>query len=398
MAVSKGFGDMIRDARLSQGLTYGTVSRKLRIRPDILEAIENQDFSKIPPSSYGRGMVNAYARLLHLNSNKVMESYLNEEKQNANQGSSRSMNRSHRNRATGQSDQVDFEHHGYGSYDEDFTGAEHDARARLEQRRARSGRGSAPSRAQRSFNEAALSTAGNLVSGAANVIGNAAHSITGHRKDVDINHSIYADRNKGSLIDGSRRRAGGSSHSQHAVLSGGNYVGTFDNASPQGGSKLPLIFLVAVIVLVLIFGVRYIVSCSSDQASSTSASTSSSMNISGLTDPGSAGTVEQEVKVIAIAPTAAVFYYEVPADSSAYVEIYIDGSGTPTVAKTVDGPARWTYDVTGTLKFVTTSPGSVTVKLDGNKVDLTDDNGDGIYIYEVNFEDILSKWKQENNQ
>ena len=78
MAVSKGFGDMIRDARLSQGLTYGTVSRKLRIRPDILEAIENQDFSKIPPSSYGRGMVNAYARLLHLNSNKVMESYLNE--------------------------------------------------------------------------------------------------------------------------------------------------------------------------------------------------------------------------------------------------------------------------------------------------------------------------------
>ena len=49
MALNKGFGRQLRDARVSSGLTYGTISRKLRIRSDILQAIEEEDFTTIPP-------------------------------------------------------------------------------------------------------------------------------------------------------------------------------------------------------------------------------------------------------------------------------------------------------------------------------------------------------------
>ena len=76
MALNKGFGRQLRDARVSSGLTYGTISRKLRIRSDILQAIEEEDFTTIPPHSYARGMVHAYASLLGLDADKVTDDYM----------------------------------------------------------------------------------------------------------------------------------------------------------------------------------------------------------------------------------------------------------------------------------------------------------------------------------
>ena len=61
------FGTILREARERKGYDLATAARRLRIRPDILRAIEEDDFSRMPPRGYARNMVNAYARLVGLN-------------------------------------------------------------------------------------------------------------------------------------------------------------------------------------------------------------------------------------------------------------------------------------------------------------------------------------------
>ena len=61
-----------------QGYDLSTAARRLRIRPDILRAIEEDDFARMPPRGYTRNMVNAYARLLGLNPTEITRMYLDE--------------------------------------------------------------------------------------------------------------------------------------------------------------------------------------------------------------------------------------------------------------------------------------------------------------------------------
>lgn len=72
------FGDELRNARERQGLEVGTVARELRLRPDLIRAIEDSDFSRIPQDGYARNMVIAYARMLGLNSREIVRMYENE--------------------------------------------------------------------------------------------------------------------------------------------------------------------------------------------------------------------------------------------------------------------------------------------------------------------------------
>lgn len=72
------FGMILRDARERKGYDVATVARRLRIRPDILQAIEASDFSRMPPRGYTRNMVNAYARFLGLNPTEMTHMYLDE--------------------------------------------------------------------------------------------------------------------------------------------------------------------------------------------------------------------------------------------------------------------------------------------------------------------------------
>lgn len=51
---------------------------KLRIRPDILRAIEEGDFARMPPRGYTSNMVGAYARLVGLNPTEVTRAYREE--------------------------------------------------------------------------------------------------------------------------------------------------------------------------------------------------------------------------------------------------------------------------------------------------------------------------------
>ena len=70
------FGDILRDARERSGEDLLSVARRLRIRPDILQAIENNDLDAMPPRGYSRNMVNAYARYVGLNPTEIVKMYL----------------------------------------------------------------------------------------------------------------------------------------------------------------------------------------------------------------------------------------------------------------------------------------------------------------------------------
>ncbi len=47
MDVPDDFGSQLRRARTRKGLDVNTVARRLRIRPDIIQAIEESDFDRM---------------------------------------------------------------------------------------------------------------------------------------------------------------------------------------------------------------------------------------------------------------------------------------------------------------------------------------------------------------
>jgi hypothetical protein len=98
-----------------------------------------------------------------------------------------------------------------------------------------------------------------------------------------------------------------------------------------------------------------------------------------------------EEQAASVAPTSALFSYTVAEGTSAYIEVYIDG--TIDSAGTITGPVTKEYEVTTTLRLDTTSPQNVSIILDGEPVELTDDDADGVHSVSVNFAEILSLWQ-----
>ncbi|WP_455236029.1 helix-turn-helix domain-containing protein, partial [Senegalimassilia anaerobia] len=72
------FGTVLREARERKGYDVQSAARRLRIRPDILRALENNDFSRLPARGYTRNMVNAYAKLVGLNPADITRMYLDD--------------------------------------------------------------------------------------------------------------------------------------------------------------------------------------------------------------------------------------------------------------------------------------------------------------------------------
>ncbi len=66
------------------------------------------------------------------------------------------------------------------------------------------------------------------------------------------------------------------------------------------------------------------------------------------------------------------------------------------LAETGSGPASGEYEVTGTLEFVTTNPDIVTIYQDGEELELTSPNNNGIYRITISFADVLSAWEEEH--
>lgn len=63
---ASGFGQILRDARIRRGMNVGEVAHRLRLSEQQVEAIEAQDFSRLPAAVFLRGYIRNYANLLQL--------------------------------------------------------------------------------------------------------------------------------------------------------------------------------------------------------------------------------------------------------------------------------------------------------------------------------------------
>lgn len=369
------FGQLLREARERKGYDLPTAARRLRIRPDVIRAIENSDYAKMPPRGYARSMVNAYARLVGLNPTEVTRMYLDgaydrRGGRQAGQGPARGgfdmpgspRDRRGAGRATRQRpDQGARDGRGMR---EDRGGSRGqrdplDGRERARSRRAasgpRDGRG-APARSQ----GAALPAWG------------------GFGRD-----------NMSGPRGGSMRRSGGPMYAN---------VYSAPATSPMQG-RLPFIIAGAIILVLLVIVVSLLTGNGKPKEEDVP-----SVPVTGLTDTtldedanadANANAAPEPVKEVA--PTKATLVCKVADGMEAYIEVYVDGETAPSTVEVLSGPTEKSFDVTGTLQFITAAPGAVTLELDGEEVELTEATaGTGIYSYTVDFAEILEKWNEEH--
>lgn len=69
-------GMTLKEVRERLGIDLKLVSEETKIHIKILQAIEEEDFPRLPPLVYLKGFLKAYAKLLHLDPQKVIEGYL----------------------------------------------------------------------------------------------------------------------------------------------------------------------------------------------------------------------------------------------------------------------------------------------------------------------------------
>jgi cytoskeletal protein RodZ len=68
-------GATLRQAREEKGLSIDRLSRTTRVQPRLLDALERDDYARLPPRPYTRGMVSAYAREVGLDPDQTVREY-----------------------------------------------------------------------------------------------------------------------------------------------------------------------------------------------------------------------------------------------------------------------------------------------------------------------------------
>ncbi len=339
MANNTTFGAVLREARERRGMDIQSVARQMRVRADIIRAIENNDFSRMPPRGYAKNMVATYARIVGVNQTSITRMYL--EAANAYEtgkmknDSSRVPNmRSQRSSRNGQTQTA----RGTGSRQSDDSSRRPSGRLLLDDR---------------------------------------------HDGRSSTRHTDHV-------------------HTSRRPLSPGSPQYTNLYAAPQSVSqpkpKLPLLIgigviaVIVIIICVFVFGGK----------ESKPAQETPTVPITGLSDTSNkqaqsedTTSSDTQTQQTSTAPTKATFTYKIASGKSAYVEIYEGDSNAATVAETITGPAEKSFDVTSKLRFISDASSAVEVTVDGEKVDLSE-NSNGMYDYTVDFSQILAKWQQEH--
>ena len=71
----KTIGEVLRLARINQGLSLEELHRKTDIQLDLLEALETDDFDKLPSTFYARSFLRKYAWAVELDEHIVLDAY-----------------------------------------------------------------------------------------------------------------------------------------------------------------------------------------------------------------------------------------------------------------------------------------------------------------------------------
>ncbi len=70
-----GPGQRLREAREAAQLTVAEVASRLRLRPQVLDRLENDDYEQLHGPTFVRGYLSSYARLLDLPEGPILEAY-----------------------------------------------------------------------------------------------------------------------------------------------------------------------------------------------------------------------------------------------------------------------------------------------------------------------------------
>lgn len=73
--ITSGPGEHLRRRRESMGLTHADVAAHLNLRISIIEAIEENNYKHVPKLVFARGYLRAYAKLLGLPGNEIIEAF-----------------------------------------------------------------------------------------------------------------------------------------------------------------------------------------------------------------------------------------------------------------------------------------------------------------------------------
>ena len=403
-------GSVLRFAREKKGYGLETVARRLRIRPDILEAIENNDFSSMPPRGYTRNMINAYARFLGLNPTEIVNMYLDDvsahqvknvraakdphtnfeighekrlsrnrdreaEKTSSRESREsrdaiRSSERAAYNSASGgyrtrmgrdlYDDRTEYARSGYGARkhteSEPFTDEPAFSRAKNERTPSTDASTRSDGTTRRRTSHRGLTTAFGAVGGAASDFLSSASSRKKGPSSVNSTYgNMYGGRSNKGLVE-----------------------------------HMPIIVVAGVVLIILIIVLSIVIGSRGNAQTDVS-----TLPVTGISDT----TTEEDEEITPVkevAPTSVTVKYDVKSGQSAYVEIFVDdGEAQPLM---LTGPTSQTVDVTGKWTIATWAKDAITLTVDGEKVDMqTSQDYGGMYAYTVDFNKILDEWNATHN-
>lgn len=336
------YGDTLRNARERKGMDLATAARRLRIRADILQAIEDGDFSRMPPRGYTRNMVNAYARLVGVNPSEVTERYMD----------------------------AAYQHE---------TG-------RLPSSRESEGSASRRSRYDRDDGYRR---------------GEAGSSRSGSRRRM-TDRGSYGQSSGRSQDAGSRFSSGRGMSSSYPSMYSDNRPSL--QLAPHLPLIIigVIIIVLLVVVLVMVLSPKETTDQETPAVPITGLTDPTSDNENGGSGDQNNANENSAADAFstATAPTSVVFSYSIADGAEAYVEIKLGDSGVFETSGILTGPVSKTYTLDAenpTLSFVTTSPQNVTLRLDDEKVEPEElTRQPGVYGYEVDFDAILRAWEADH--
>lgn len=341
------FGSVLKEARLAQGRDLASVSRDLRIRQDIIVAIENSDFKRMPSRGYARNMIIAYSRLLGLNAQDVSRMYLDQEY-------AYQVEQAHQN--VGDSIRMHRDPHG-----REGGGYNTSSFVKVGGRSTRKTRSTLSQPAEK-----------DLYDGSSNGFGRAVYS---------QNADVYPSHHNPQVAHRARRSA---------MPSGkyGNMYAAPQNIPNPNRSRNIIVAVVAAVVIVVVLIVAMMLSHQTAPQTNipvTGAQSTQSAESESSPDQQQADSSSSDQT----APTEFTLKYSVDKGSESYIEVYVDDKAQE--SGTVSGPAEKTYTSSSKIRFVSTETKGVTVTINDEAVDLKA-NSSGIVNQTFSFSEILDQW------
>lgn len=350
------FGNVLKEARLARGLDLTAVSRELRIRQDIIVAIENSDFARMPSRGYARNMIIAYARLVGLNPQDVSRMYLDQEY-------AYQVEQAHR--SVGDTIQMHNEPYRRGSEN-----SGNGQTGRIPRSEYRSKNSNSSSRNGLGYSSQANR---NLYDGSSNGFGRRMYS-------QNADEPPYAPRNNAPVAHRARRSA----------MADGRYTNLYTAPKniPNPNRKRNIIIgvIIAVVLVIILIVALFLTHRSEPQTN---------IPVTGVDVTAQQQTEDttQTQEPVETPPTEFTLRYEVADGSETYIEVYVDDNIEE--SSTVTGPAQQTYTSSSKIRFVATETDGVTLYINDEVVELTT-NDSGIVNTTYTFEDILNQWYEDH--